>query len=129
MSRVHVVGLFLAFALALAGTAVAEPASLETQLHGSWQGELREKGKTLRLLLKVRREGANLLARVYSPDQDDREYIVEYIRMKERRVELELQLISALYAGTMSDDGNEIDGTWTQRGTSLPLVFRRLPAP
>lgn len=130
MSRKAAATFVMVLVLAMAGLASADPAPIEPQLRGLWQGELRSgKDKALRIILKVWREGPNLLARVYSPDQDDREYIVEFIRLKERRIELELQLISAVYAGTMNGDGSEISGTWTQRGIRAPLVFRRVSSP
>ncbi len=33
--------------------------------------------------------------------------------------------IGAKFEGTLSTDGREISGTWTQGGQSMPLTFRR----
>lgn len=124
-SAFRVLALVLAVgAIATAGVATA---TIESQIQGSWQGELPggKAGEKMRILLKVGLERGELVARVQSPDQDDREYIAQTIRLTDRRVEFFLMFISASYDGTMSEDGNEIRGTWKQRGVEAPLVFRR----
>jgi hypothetical protein len=116
----------LGLALAVAATAPAEPASIEPLVHGTWQGELSDKGKTLRVVLKVWRQGGDLLARVYSPDQSDQEYIVQFIRLKERRIELDIPVLFASYDGILIDGDQEIRGRWMQYDTRTPLTFRKV---
>lgn len=130
MSRYRIATLAILFAWVCAGAAPAVAAPIEEQLPGLWQGELIDAGGTkLRLILKVAREKGILVARVYSPDQDNREYVAQTLRTTGRRVEFYLVYISAAYDGTMSDDGSEIRGNWTQNRIVAPLVFRRVTTP
>lgn len=127
LSGYRVATLVMVVALSCAGAALADPAPLEVQLPGVWQGELpgEEPGEKIRLILTVVRERGILVARMRSPDQDNVDRIAQSVRLTDRRVEIYLVFMTAAFDGTMSDDGSEMRGTWKQHEYTAPLAFRR----
>lgn len=96
---------------------------------GDWAGALDLGAVQLRLGLSViaATDGA-LTAVVDSVDQGAK-VPVEAVTFEAPSLRLSMPSIGASYAGTLSDDGSTLDGTWTQGGRQLPLVLHRGAAP
>lgn len=91
---------------------------------GSWLGPLRVGPQTLRLVLDVERAGDGYTAVLDSIDQGSK-LPVETIELTEGSLRFQVPRVGGAYEGTVSSDGSEITGTWSQGGMSLPLTFYR----
>lgn len=123
-------------ALALVLVAVLATFSIETSyaqgaagaagLEGSWQGALTAGANTLRIGLVVTGSAAGgYNATAVSIDQDGARFPVQTITLKGSAVRFEIPAIKVTYDGTLSPDGSELAGTFTQ-GAATPLNFRRV---
>jgi pimeloyl-ACP methyl ester carboxylesterase len=96
------------------------------EIEGIWQGTLRFSGMELRIVFTISRSPDNTLTATYDvPEQNALDVPVDKITFKERDVCLEIIPIDGVYKGKLSEDGTKIDGSWTQSGMTLPLVFER----
>lgn len=99
----------------------SEPPSIE----GSWEGSLDAGGQTLRLVLKVTSTEGELSAVLISVDQGNVELAVDTITLDGTQLTFEIKQVYGGYQGTVSASGDQIDGTWSQGGNTLPLLFTR----
>jgi len=98
------------------------PAGVE----GNWHGALDVGGFKLRLVLKVSKTPDGLLkATMDSLDQNAKDLAVDTITFQDGVLKFEMKMINASYVGTLSKDGTQINGQFTQGGT-LPLEFKRV---
>src|ERR1700760_1288694 len=92
----------------------------------SWQGTLQTGAARMRLGLHFRATPAGeYFATLDSIDQGVSAIPVQVARVSGNSVHLELRSIGAVYEGTLTDDGSEIRGTFTQ-GIAVPLIFDRV---
>ena len=75
------------------------------------------------LMLSVAGPQSN--ARLDSLDQNAHDLEIERIEREGAKLRFEMHSIGAAYDGEVSAAQDELRGTWTQRGASFPLVFRR----
>jgi len=95
---------------------------------GVWEGDLSTQTGKLTLVLNVNMcEDSTLKASMDSPDQGVIDLQVDKIWLKENELNLELKAIGGKYKGLLAEDGLTIDGTWSQGGSSLPLVLKKDP--
>jgi bla regulator protein blaR1 len=114
-----------AWAYAMSGQATPPPAAKD--LTGTWQGTLHA-GRDLRTVVKITKDDKGAYkALFYSIDQTGQPMQVSSVTLDGAAVTLTLNGLGK-YAGTLSADGNTIDGTWTQGPNPLPLVLTRTPA-
>lgn len=107
--------------------AAALPAQTKTP-DGIWDGTLNAGGARLHLVLTIEKADDGLyFAVVNSVDQGSR-IPVDAATINGNSVKLDLKLVHGTYEGTLSDDGNELKGTWTQ-SMPLPLTFKRSEKP
>jgi hypothetical protein len=98
-------------------------------LEGNWQGPLDTGNGILRLILKITKiADGSFTAFLDSPDQGAQNLPINSLTVTDSAVNFEIKYISASFQGTLSKDGNEITGTWTQAG-SAPLTLKRQPKP
>jgi pimeloyl-ACP methyl ester carboxylesterase len=91
---------------------------------GQWQGTLHTPAP-FRIVLKVSQdEGAKLRASFISPDNDPDYLPVTNISIADGVVRFSVAMIEGSYEGKMNEEGNRIDGTWTQ-GMPLHLELQR----
>ena len=92
---------------------------------GDWKGVLMDQ---LHLVLHITagKDGA-LAATLDSVDQNAPGIPVSSVTLKDGKLNLTVDAVHGTYDGTVSPDGNSIDGTWSQ-GTPLPLKFTRAGA-
>jgi catechol 2,3-dioxygenase-like lactoylglutathione lyase family enzyme len=88
-----------------------------------WEGVLDVGGGRLRLVLHLSGVGDEWRGSLDSPDQGAQDLPIAVCRRDAGSLHLELPAIGAVYDGNVTDGA--IAGTWSQRGRSWPLVFRR----
>jgi uncharacterized protein (TIGR03435 family) len=91
---------------------------------GTWQGTLHA-GQDLRTVLKVSKADAGYKADFYSIDQGGQPFPVTKITLDGSSVKYSITAFDLKYEGKLSADVKTIEGTSTQGGNSLPLVFTR----
>lgn len=113
--------------LALPGTGTSAEPETDTKpaLAGIWQATLKVQGIELRVVLHISPDGNAYKATLDSPDQGAKGIPVDRVALEAHTVKVEIKSIKASFEGTLSDDKQTIDGSWTQAGT-LPLTFKRL---
>ena len=95
-------------------------------ISGNWESVLKIGDLKLRLVLKIS-DGPNgqLQAVMDSPDQNANNLEVDSIRLQGNVLRFEMKKLYITYEGTLNTAGSEITGTFTQAGTSAPLIFRK----
>ena len=114
------------FVLAAAVIA-ALPALVQGQasIEGAWYGTLTVATARLRLGLNVAATNGSLSATLDSLDQSVKNIPVDQITVQDGAVAFEIKAFGGTFKGTMTADGSEIAGEWTQAGQSAPLVWKR----
>ena len=101
--------------------------SEDSVIVGVWKGALDVQGAKLHLVVNiVSAKDGELKAEMDSPDQGATGIKVDEIRLNDKELHFEIKSIGGKYKGTLSEDGNTIEGTWTQVG-SFPLILKRDP--
>jgi pimeloyl-ACP methyl ester carboxylesterase len=96
-----------------------------TSIEGNWLGTLEVSGAKLRLVLKVSKSPDGLLvARLDSIDQGANDLEINLITQQDKAIRFEANKYGLSYEGTLTEKGDEINGTFKQGGV-LPLVFKR----
>lgn len=111
----------------LGGAATAQDPDPATFV-GNWMGALSVGGAELRMRLEVTSDDGALSAAMYSIDQGNAAIPVASTTVEGASVTLTMPMIAGSYEGSLSEDGQTIDGTFTQAGTALPLVLERVSA-
>ena len=91
---------------------------------GNWLGALDVGGFKLRLVLKISQSAeGKLTATVDSLDQNAKDLAVDTITFQDGTLKFEMKALNASYVGTLSKDGAELSGQFTQGGV-MPLDFK-----
>ena len=118
--------------LALASFTVPADFPQSSDVTGTWQGSLRAPARDLRTVVKIAKTpDGNLAAVLYSIDQGaagmtassvsvDRSTVTGDITVK-----YAIGIINGSFEGTLSADGNTIDGKWSQNNHIVPLTLVR----
>ncbi|MFY9826465.1 MAG: hypothetical protein WAM82_34195 [Thermoanaerobaculia bacterium] len=115
--------LCLSMFVLLATTLRADPAA--AGLVGDWSGALDVGSSKLRLALHVEKKSDGSLAAVLDSIDQGAKIPVESMVVEHGTLRLTFKEIAATYEGTVSADGNTVQGTWSQSGQQLPLTFQR----
>ena len=100
-------------------------ASAQAGIEGLWGGTL-DVGVKLRLVLKISRTAdGKLKATVDSVDQAANDLPVDTISFQDGILKFEMKRLLASYVGTLSKDGTQLTGQFTQNGP-FPLDFKRI---
>jgi hypothetical protein len=110
------------------GARKGEPPPLRA-LDGVWEGPLVIGAVRLRLVAKIKADGAGFGATVDSIDQAAKDIPVARVIWKDPALTLELPAIASVFAGTMSGNGMQIAGRWKQGGLDTPITFMRVDKP
>jgi pimeloyl-ACP methyl ester carboxylesterase len=95
-------------------------------IEGNWQGALDVGSFKLRLVLKISRAAdGTLKASMDSLDQSANDLVVDSISFAESTLKFEMKKLQASYVGTLSKDGTQLTGQFTQNGV-IPLDFKRV---
>jgi hypothetical protein len=94
---------------------------------GEWHGMLSVTGKQLGLVLHVNTTNySRPIATIDGIDQSA--HGVNPITLKGNVLKFTVGAVNGSYVGTVSDDGNQIEGVWKQ-GQAFPLIFHRIAQP
>jgi pimeloyl-ACP methyl ester carboxylesterase len=105
----------------MAAKAPAKPSDID----GTWLGTL-DVGMKLRVVIHITNTADGLTATMDSPDQNAAGIPVSSITRSGATFKLEIQVAAASFEGKINPALDAIDGTFTQRGAPLPLVFHRV---
>src|SRR5215831_2170725 len=93
---------------------------------GTWQGILKvpQAPNDERIVIKIEASDKEdrLTAQYYSIDQNPTPVKAESVKTSGQGIKINIPTLNGNYEGTLSSDGNTINGTWTQ-GQPLPLIF------
>ena len=98
-----------------------------TTLDGSWMGTLRVGGASLRLVLEIEPAPGGWAASVDSIDQHIADIPVDNVVFEGDKLKLVLSKINGSYGARL--DGDNLVGTLTQNGVSLPLDLAKTTNP
>lgn len=120
--------LLLSLALVPLGAAGLQAPDAPDPFVGAWLGSLDVPGAdvTLRLRFDVTRDGDGLAATLHSIDQGNAEIVVETVEADGSKLTMTMPSVGASFEGTLSEDGEAIDGTFTQMGAPMPLRLERM---
>lgn len=110
--------------MAVAAVGLYAPAAQAQDAHdlsGRWEGTLDVQGTQLRLVFVVVESDDGYSATLISIDQGNAEVPVASVTVDGPDVTFDMPAIQGEYLGTLSDDGQTMDGMWTQAGNSFPL--------
>jgi CubicO group peptidase (beta-lactamase class C family) len=95
---------------------------------GIWLGTLEARGINLRIQVQVKTDRAGkLLCSLDSLDQGAMGVPCENVQLTGKKFSFEVPTVKGKWSGTLAENGNQLDGTWTQGG-SLALRFTRQQA-
>ncbi len=113
----------------LGGSAVAAAQPEEdSRFVGSWSGELsvEELGMSFRMAFDIAEDEAGTLTATFaSPDQGAFDIAVDSVLVDGDTLRIVLLIAAGEFTGSLSEDGQSVEGTWEQAGFSMPLVLER----
>jgi D-alanyl-D-alanine-carboxypeptidase/D-alanyl-D-alanine-endopeptidase len=96
---------------------------------GDWTGILQTKDGALHVAIHVKSDkGGKEYVSLDSPDQDAKNLEGADAVLSGRRFSFKVPQVHGEYAGTVTEDGKAIEGSWTQQGSSMPLRFDKTPS-
>jgi fermentation-respiration switch protein FrsA (DUF1100 family) len=109
------------------------PAPVKTQhqpakasdIDGAWSGTLDTGAMKLRVIFHIANSEDGLTATMDSPDQGMKGLPATSVKRDGSSLRIETKSSAGAFDGKISSDLSTIDGTWTQRGNSMPLVLKR----
>jgi uncharacterized RDD family membrane protein YckC len=121
------------FSLTRTGAArIAEPvksAPIGSGLEGRWTAAITAGGATKHVMLTLANQPDGTAAGRLIHVDDGGLQIPLAISQDRSTVTLRATVLPASFGGTLSADGAELSGAWTQGATVLPVTFRRAEAP
>jgi D-alanyl-D-alanine-carboxypeptidase/D-alanyl-D-alanine-endopeptidase len=95
---------------------------------GDWAGVLQTKYGALHAAIHVTSDkGGKEYLSLDSPDQDVKNLEGADAVLIGRSFSFKVPQLQGEYVGTVTEDGNAIEGTWRQQGSSIPLRFKKTP--
>ncbi len=102
----------------------ASPA-VAAEFLGTWEGAI-PGGPRIVLTLSNGKAGAE--AQLVSPDQGNAQIPVGAVTQSGTKLTLQVNAVGGGYEGDINKEGAELNGTWTQRGNSIALQFKKAPS-
>ena len=99
-----------------------------SEFAGNWVGSLSVGAVQLRMRFEIGESGGELTASVFSLDQGNVQVPVESVTLTGATVTIAMPVAGATYEGTLSADGNSIEGSFAQMGSTLTLILERTDA-
>jgi hypothetical protein len=93
---------------------------------GIWEGAIQP---GLRVVLTISNGKAGAEALMVSPDQGNAQIPVSAVTQNGTKITLDVKAVGGGYEGEVNKEGTEMNGTWSQRGNSAPLQFKKAAAP
>jgi len=103
--------------------AMAQETNAAAGLEGTWEGVL---GGRLQLVVTIHKTSNGDLAGLMDSTDQHATLPIEKASQDGSQVRFEVSRVGGVYQGTMTADGSEISGSWTQTGVpEQPLSFKR----
>ena len=119
------VALFMNVILLMVSGSVALAQNESGNLAGNWLTTLEFNGIKNRLVLKIQKTADGYSAKLDSVDQNAKDLPVDSVSLNGNKMSFVAAQFGMTYEGTLNDKGDEITGTFKQRGGSTPMIFRR----
>jgi len=97
-----------------------------SDIDGAWMGTLDAGAMKLRIVFHITNTEDGLTATMDSPDQNAKGLPVTTVTRDGASLKLEMKQIAGGFDAKIAKDLTTIEGTWTQGGSSLPLVLKRV---
>ena len=114
----------LEFKRSASPTQVEHKAAPPSDIDGAWLGTLDTGEIKLRVVFHIMNTQDGLIATMDSLDQNLKGMPMTAVTRKGMSLKIESTQLSGGYEGNISKDLTTIDGTWTQHGSSMPLVLK-----
>jgi hypothetical protein len=105
--------------------AAAKPAAT-SDIDGAWLGSLDAGAIKLRTVFKIVNTQDGLTAQVQSPDQSPAWFPASAVNRDGNKLTIEIKILGAVFKGKIDAGLGSIEGTFTQRGASIPLTVKRV---
>ena len=100
--------------------APAKPSDID----GTWMGTLDTGTIKLRVVFHILNSANGLTATMDSPDQGMKSLQTSAVKRDGASLRIEADKLDGVYEGTIAADKSSIDGKWTQKGNTFPLVLK-----
>lgn len=98
-------------------------------LDAVWQGTVAAGGTRMKFILVVGETSPGALTgTLHNAELGAKNLPVDSLTLEGRSVRFEIKDLGTAFAGTLNENGSEIEGQWTYRGLTFPLTFKRLEA-
>lgn len=114
---------FITSLLALATLTSQAQVNTTTALLGSWSGKLKVGAASLTLVLHLKQADGLVTVSLDSPDQGAKGIPGEKEYLSEDSIAVKMESVGATYRARLKD--GKLDGTFSQRGFSIPLVMTK----
>ncbi|MCW8880028.1 MAG: hypothetical protein OQJ89_03920 [Kangiellaceae bacterium] len=88
---------------------------------GTWEGDLQFRGQSIPFVIHVEKKDGKFKVSHDSPAQGGFGIIVDSASLNEDEFSFGISALGSTYKGTLSDDTNSLEGTFSQSGITLPL--------
>ena len=116
---------FMNLILLMVSGSVAFAQNESGNLEGNWLTTLEFNEIKNRLVLKIQKTADGYSAKLDSVDQNAKDLPVDSVSLNGNKMSFVAAQFGMTYEGTLNDKGDEITGTFKQRGGSTPMIFRR----
>lgn len=97
-----------------------------SDIDGTWMGSLDTGAVKLRVVFHILNTEDGLTAMMDSPDQGMKDLSASSVTRNGASLKIEAKGIGGVFEGTIAADQSSIDGNWSQGGSSLPLLLKRV---
>ena len=97
-----------------------------SDIDGTWMGSLDTGAVKLRVVFRILNTEDGLTAMMDSPDQGMKDLSASSVTRNGASLKIEAKGIGGVFEGTIAADQSSIDGNWSQGGSSLPLLLKRV---
>jgi len=122
-------GYQMPFFLSRTGESRLEPAAriaaVAKEFEGSWSATLNVRGSDIRLVLTMANQVDGSATANIVNLEDGLEIPITAMTQQATNLMFEIKAIGGSYAGAINRDGTELAGTFSERGKTAPLTFRR----
>ena len=95
-------------------------------IEGEWEGTLEVQGTSIGVTIKVSKgDDGTLSATIDIPDQGAMDVPLDNVTFEDNTFSFDLLAANGSYKGTLKESGNDIEGEWSQGGSSIPLNLKR----
>ncbi len=115
------------FTLILFVTAGFLSAFAQTNPAGHWEGAINAPGMDLGMIVELKQQAGALSGTISIPAQGLKDFALGNVKLEGQELSFEMPNVpgTPTFKGTISADGNSVEGTMSQGGTTIPFKLRR----